>query len=113
MLDYLFWPLITKQSLTIPVITYSLVLGAMLFTAVNTINIEKHRSGFTVYLIAGALLFVASDSFIAFNKFYLIQQIPGFYIMLTYCAAQFLIVSSAIKFIKQQTSQFTRPLPAN
>ncbi len=113
LLDYLFWPLITKQGLTIPVITYSLVLGAMLFTAVNTINIEKQHRSFTLYLIAGALLFVASDSIIAFNKFYLTPQVPGFYIMLTYCLAQFLIVSSAIKFINQQTVQLTRPLPAN
>ena len=104
LIDYLFWPLITKQSLTMPVVTYSFFLGTMLFTAVNTINTEKKPKDFMVYLIAGAMLFVASDSILAFNKFYLTQQIPGFYVMLTYCIAQFLIVNSAIKFIKQPIS---------
>jgi len=104
MLDYLFWPLITKQNLTIPVITYSLVLGTMLFAAVNVINAEKQPGNFVFLLVGGAILFVASDSMIAFNKFYLAKPLNGFYIMSTYCIAQFLIVLGAIKFIRSNVS---------
>ena len=47
--------------------------------------------------VLGAIAFVLSDSLLAVNKFY--QPIPyaGVFIMLTYCAAQFLIVRGFIR----------------
>ena len=104
LLNYLFWPLVTKQQLTVPVMAYSAILGAMLFTAANVSNSALQPKYFAYCIIAGAVIFVASDSMIAFNKFYLITPLPEFYIMLTYCIAQFLIVSGAVKFIKQKTT---------
>ncbi len=98
-LNYLFNSNVAEQGLTIPVLLYSLVLGAMAFAAININNTTKQS--FAVYITAGAIIFVASDSMLAFNKFYLAKPFPGFYIMLTYCIAQFLIVMGAVKFIKQ------------
>ncbi len=98
LLDFLFWPNITRQSLAIPVITYSIVLGAMLFTALNVTNKKGVPKKIITSLVLGAALFVLSDSIIAFNKFYLSTPVNGFYVMGTYCLAQFLIVNGAMKF---------------
>ncbi|MGN6212422.1 lysoplasmalogenase [Parafilimonas sp.] len=98
LLDFLFWPKITQQSLAIPVVTYSMVLGAMLFTALNLINKKGVPKKIITSLVFGAALFVLSDSIIAFNKFYLSTPVNGFYVMSTYCLAQFLIVNGAMKF---------------
>jgi uncharacterized membrane protein YhhN len=99
LLDFLFWPDITQQNLAIPVVTYSMVLGAMLFTALNVINKKGVLKKIILSLVCGAALFVVSDSIIAFNKFYLSVPLNGFYVMGTYCLAQFLIVNGARQFI--------------
>jgi uncharacterized membrane protein YhhN len=48
-------------------------------------------------VLVGALFFIASDSILAFNKFY--EPIPyaSFLIMITYLAAQFCIVWGILK----------------
>jgi len=99
-LNYLFYPTVVKQSFLIPVLAYSLVLGLMLFTSINLRHAMQLNKMNRLYFIAGAIIFVASDSMIGFNSFYLPGALPGFYIMLTYCIAQFLIVSGAIKFVQ-------------
>jgi uncharacterized membrane protein YhhN len=100
-LNCLFNSNVTAQGLTIPVLLYSFVLGTMAFAAINVNNVSKRAANFTFCITAGAIIFVASDSMLAFNKFYLAKPLPGFYIMLTYCIAQFFIVMGAVKFIKQ------------
>jgi uncharacterized membrane protein YhhN len=100
-LNYLFNANVTAQGLTIPVLLYSVVLGTMAFAAININNTAKRSENFASYITAGAVFFVASDSMLAFNKFYLATPLPGFYIMLTYCIAQFFIVMGAVRFIKQ------------
>jgi uncharacterized membrane protein YhhN len=100
-LNYLFSSNVAAQGLTIPVLLYSLVLGTMAFAAININTATMRSKSFMFYIIAGAIIFVASDSMLAFNKFYLTTPLPGFYIMLTYCLAQFLIVLGAVKFTKQ------------
>ena len=76
--------------LRLPVMVYALVLVLMVLAAV-------YRAGRTTpasfaWVGAGAGLFMASDSLLALNKF--LEPLPdaGFWIMLTYCAAQFGIV---------------------
>jgi uncharacterized membrane protein YhhN len=101
MLNYLFRSNVAEQGLTVPVLLYSLILGLMVFAAININNTAKYAGPFVFLIIAGAIIFVSSDSMLAFNKFYLTTPLPGFYIMLTYCLAQFLIVLGAVKFIKQ------------
>ncbi|HEX5154458.1 MAG TPA: lysoplasmalogenase [Parafilimonas sp.] len=104
LMNYLFRPLVSEQQLTIPVMAYSVVLGTMLFTAFNVSNSTLQPKTFAYYIITGAVIFAASDSMIAFNKFYLTTPLHGFYIMLTYCLAQCLIVTGAIQFIKKEVA---------
>jgi uncharacterized membrane protein YhhN len=47
-------------------------------------------------LLSGALLFIASDSMIALNKFYSPHMIYPVAIMLTYALAQYLICHSML-----------------
>ena len=51
-------------------------------------------------MVAGALLFVLSDSILAINKFYMPFDLAGTFIMLTYGFAQYLIVQGAVKYIQ-------------
>ena len=50
-------------------------------------------------MMAGAFLFVVSDSLLAINKFYQSFEMAGIIIMLTYGLAQLFIVHGAVKYI--------------
>ena len=78
----------------IPVALYALVLVVMVLTALFRLGFTGLRSFWMV--LAGAVLFLISDSTIAINKF--LQPVPyaGLLIMSTYMAAQWLIVEGLI-----------------
>ena len=81
--------------LKIPVLVYAIVITTMLFFAFKgslkwTIPANK-------YIFIGAIVFVSSDSVLAFNKFYTPIEHASFYIMATYCLAQYLIVKGILK----------------
>lgn len=82
-------------ALKLPVLVYAIVISSMLLVAFKGSLSWKKPAGTTVLL--GAILFVSSDSILAFNKFY--QTIPfnSFLIMSTYIAAQYLIVNGILK----------------
>jgi len=101
-INYIFWPKMYYQNFIGPVVAYSLALGLMLLCAVNVSNGRKLQRIGVLFLIPGAVSFVASDSMIAFNRFYLPRPLPDYYIMGTYCLAQFLIVMGAIELIKKK-----------
>lgn len=88
------------SDLYIPVIFYSIAIIAMSLSALN-LNTLISKIAF-VPLFSGALLFVASDSILAFNKFQDQVHIPyvGFLIMLTYILGQYFIVKAAIQMNK-------------
>lgn len=78
----------------IPVMFYSLVIGAMGIMALNRHNgvgAQNFR-----WVLLGATLFILSDSCIAINKFLVDIPYEGFWIMLSYMAAQYLIVRGAL-----------------
>jgi uncharacterized membrane protein YhhN len=54
------------------------------------------------YILLGAIVFVSSDSILAFNKFYQPVMRSSFLIMVTYLAAQYLIVSGILKLNYQK-----------
>ena len=85
-------------ALKIPVMAYAGVISAMLICSLYAYGKINNASG-NAYLL-GAAAFVLSDSLLAINKFY--QPIPyaGVFIMLTYCAAQYLIVRGFMKLEK-------------
>lgn len=81
--------------LKIPVIIYALVLVLMVVNALFRFGRTSLTSFAMVFF--GATLFMISDSMIAINKFMLPIAYSGFWVMLTYLAAQYLIVHGLIK----------------
>jgi uncharacterized membrane protein YhhN len=73
--------------LTIPVRVYGLVISIMLLMAMHMTSLRVKKAGWS--MLAGAALFVLSDSVLAINKFYQPFEAAGLVIMLTYGAAQF------------------------
>lgn len=91
--------------LKIPVIIYAFVLCGMLLAVVHAFIRPYSRPG--VICLAGALLFVLSDSLLAINKFYYGFTLAGIAIMFTYAFAQYLLVRGAVKAFKYaQTGTF-------
>lgn len=87
-------------ALQIPVMVYAFVITTMLYFAFKgSLQWEKPAAYFIIF---GAILFVLSDSILAFNKFY--EAIPqsSFWIMSTYILAQFFIVSGILELNKKK-----------
>ena len=85
----------TNQTLLIPIVFYSITLCSMGVMAAMRKKVVSETS--YVWVLAGAILFILSDSTIAFNRF--VQPFVGasFLIMSTYAAAQWLIVRGLFK----------------
>lgn len=81
----------------IPVIVYGVVISAMFLLALHMLFIKNKEAGKLMML--GALLFVASDSILAINKFYQPFEMAGIFTMLTYGLAQLLITLGSVRFI--------------
>jgi len=81
--------------LKIPVVVYAIVICNMLMFSLHVFyRVNKPAN---LLFVSGAILFTASDSMLAVNKFYQPFTGAGVLIMLTYCAAQFCIVQGVIK----------------
>ena len=83
------------EPLFAPVAVYASVIGLMGFTAVLRRN-GVSPNGF-VWVMAGAFLFIISDSCIAINKFVSPLSQPGLIIMLTYGLAQYLMTVGTLR----------------
>ncbi|MEO7982700.1 MAG: lysoplasmalogenase [Bacteroidota bacterium] len=81
----------------VPVLVYGLVISTMFLLAMHMLFIGDKVAG--KWMMAGALLFVLSDSTLAINKFYQPFEAAGIIIMLTYGFAQLFIVKGATSFI--------------
>jgi uncharacterized membrane protein YhhN len=92
MIDTLFPKL---GALKIPVLVYAVVITTMLFFAFK--GSLKWAIPSNYYILIGAIVFVSSDSILAFNKFYSPITHASFFIMATYCMAQYLIVKGILK----------------
>lgn len=71
-------------------LVYALSLIAMSMMALNRKGRVNRRSFLLVFI--GSVLFVISDSLIALDKFYRDIPLAGFWIMITYISAQYLIM---------------------
>ena len=83
------------QQLKIPVVVYSVTIGVMLLMAIHTSQQLPKRAA--CFFIAGALLFVVSDSLLAVNLFVVQHRVLGLSVMATYGAAQYLIIKGALE----------------
>lgn len=75
-----------------PVVMYALCLSLMGLLAIQ----RPKLTGYS-WVVAGALLFILSDSLIAINKFSLPLPFSAFLVMSTYAAAQYLIVVGMVR----------------
>lgn len=90
----------TLGELKIPVIVYATVISLMLLFAFNGFLTWK-KSG-NQYVFVGAIVFVASDSILAVNKFHSPIEKSSFFIMLTYLVAQYLIITGILRLNSNQ-----------
>lgn len=79
----------------IPVTLYAVVICNMVIFSFHVFKRLSEPSN--LLFVMGALLFAASDSMLAVNKFYQPFAGAGVLIMLSYCAAQFCIVLGVVK----------------
>jgi len=86
-----------------PVRIYGIVISYMLIKALQTGGIKN--LGAATLMIAGAVLFITSDSILAINKFYEPFKYAGIAIMLTYGIAQLLITLGAVRYITSTSKQ--------
>ena len=87
----------------LPVRIYGIVISYMLIKALQAGRIKN--SGAAALMIAGAVLFITSDSILAINKFYEPFEYAGIAIMLTYGIAQLLITLGTAKYITSVSKQ--------
>ncbi len=81
--------------LKLPVIIYAVVICSMLLCSLHIfLKVNKKAA---LYYWLGATAFVVSDTLLAVNKFYQPFAYAGILIMLTYCAAQYLITRGYIQ----------------
>ena len=80
--------------LLIPVIIYGLTISV--FGTVAFIDYLNSKSQKSLWMLAGAIVFVLSDSVLAINKFYTQKLLFEVIVMSTYILAQFLIYRSMI-----------------
>ena len=86
--------------LKIPVFVYALTISIMLLFALKGfLNWQKPANS---YILIGAIVFVASDSLLAFDKFYAPLQYSSLLVMATYLLAQYLIVIGILKLNKKK-----------
>jgi uncharacterized membrane protein YhhN len=94
------------KEMKLPVILYAIVILLMLSGAINRIDKVNKKSFLLV--LAGAILFVVSDSAIAINKFSIKFEYSGIVIMSTYIVAQYLIITGYIdQFSRNETDQIS------
>ena len=93
---FFLWPHLGR--LKIPVIFYTLAIATMALIAFTR---DNTRPGYLPVLL-GAVLFMISDTLLAFGQFVPETPKSGWAIMPTYMAAQYLIVSGYIRFLHAQ-----------
>ena len=84
------------------ILLYALSLMGMSMMALNRrgrVNPSSFR-----YVFTGSVLFLASDSMIAINKFTAEIPMAGFWIMITYITAQYLIMRGLVQEKAQDNS---------
>jgi uncharacterized membrane protein YhhN len=87
-------------NMKLPVRIYGVVLSFMLMLAMHTMLGKNKKAA--LWMMTGAVLFVASDSLLAFNKFFAPFNNAGLIIMLTYGLAQLFITEGAVRYINSE-----------
>jgi len=91
------------REMKLPVVIYGLVISYMLIQALQTGRIKNQAAAGLI--IAGAVLFITSDSLLAVNKFYKSFEYAGIAVMFSYGIAQLLITIGAERYITSASKQ--------
>ncbi|MDD3266393.1 MAG: lysoplasmalogenase [Burkholderiales bacterium] len=81
----------------IPVTIYMVIIITMVVTATLRSSLVGKKSFYSV--LSGSFFFLISDSILAINKFAIKVPFSGFWIMLTYMLAQYLIIDGMRKYL--------------
>jgi uncharacterized membrane protein YhhN len=100
---YILWPYLNNMK--IPVLFYGIAISTMLSAAMW--QYQKLDNKTALFFIAGAILFVTSDSLLAFNRFRASFSMAGISIMSTYILAQLFIVMGAIRLQVRENINIT------
>lgn len=95
---FILWPYLGEMK--VPVLFYGITISTMLSAAMW--QYQKLDNKTALFFIAGATLFVTSDSLLAFNRFRASFSMAGVSIMSTYILAQLFIVMGAIRLQVQE-----------
>lgn len=87
------------EEMKLPVRIYGIVISFMFMLAMHMLFIKNNKAG--LLMMAGALLFVISDSVLAINKFYHPFEMADLVVTTTYGFAQLLITEGAVRYIRQ------------
>ncbi|CAM1367087.1 conserved membrane protein of unknown function [Tenacibaculum soleae] len=79
----------------VPVIVYGIAISA--FGTCALLNYQQDKTMANLWLLIGAILFIASDSLIALNNFYQPTHMFDVLIIVLYVVSQYLIVNSMLK----------------
>lgn len=82
----------------VPVIVYGIAISA--FGTCALLNYQQDKTIANLWLLLGAILFIASDSLIALNNFYQPTHLFNVLIIVLYVVSQYLIVNSMLKHNK-------------
>lgn len=88
--------------LKVPVLVYATVLGGMLLSAIHAFHFPAQLAG--AFCVTGAMLFVASDSLLALDKFHHSFKTAPLLVMTTYCLAQLLLVTGSRKYLQSRNN---------
>lgn len=94
----LFYFLLPAGDFSIPIVIYGLVIMVMAIMA----RLREGNAAYDSYRLAlgGSILFLVSDSILAFNAFHTTIPYAGIFIMATYCAAQLMLVMGILKHVE-------------
>lgn len=96
------WPYL--GALRIPVLVYALTIACMFLFACNAAMFIQNKM-IALLLVLGAALFIVSDACLSLNIFRYNNSSFPIIVMLTYCAAQFLLVKGFSAFITGKPQQ--------
>ena len=94
----LFYILLPAGDFTLPIIVYGLVI--MVMAIIARLREGNTDQGSYQLVLFGSILFLASDSILAYNSFSSAIPYAGVFIMSTYCAAQLLLVLGVLKHVE-------------
>jgi uncharacterized membrane protein YhhN len=83
-------------SFKVPILIYMFLISVATLAATATLQAGLYKKAGLYCFVPGTVLFVLSDSLLALNKFKWHQPMADIFVMLTYAAAQYLLVRGYI-----------------